>query len=430
VNSAGEEVLTPKVRKPGSRTLTAAGAVLCLVVGGIIVSVFRGNGVKETVAVARENSERPNAPRFLEKQPGGEAEHFAAEIEAKQREQELRRAQLRQMLALRRPATPPADSPLFLSGVRGATPSDASPDATGSEAAPAPSGSADGAPPLGAYRPFPVRPRHPFALAAAAPTETKSQLALLRALAAPILLGAAKDPPAEPEGAGARPSLPLSSPPPPDFKSLLSQIRGGSSEEAAPRPAAGAKGGETVDFGRVVWAPAILLTALSSESPGPVEAWIEGDAKDPQGRVVLPQGTRAFGRYDTGIALGQKRVVVRWTSIELPNGNTVALEGSSSAGRDGAGGLAGHVDARIWGAFGRALLLSAIGAATQLGQPQESATFGAAASNSQIAAASVATELSRAAADVIRQATDIKPVIRVPAGTKFFVFMPADFEAR
>ncbi|HEY0556481.1 MAG TPA: TrbI/VirB10 family protein, partial [Thermoanaerobaculia bacterium] len=263
------------------------------------------------------------------------------------------------------------------------------------------------------------------------PTEIKSQSALARALAAPILLGAAKDPPAEPEGAGTRARLSMSPPPPPDFKSLLSQIRGGSSEDAAPRPPAGAKGGETVDFGRVVWAPAILLTALSSESPGPVEAWIEGDAKDPQGRVVLPQGTRVFGSYDTGIALGQKRVVVRWTSIELPNGNTVALEGASSAGRDGAGGLRGHVDARIWGAFGRALLLSAIGAATQLGQPQESATnFGAAASNRQIAAASVATELSRAAADVIRQATDIKPVIRVPAGTPFFVFVPVDFEAR
>ena len=195
-------------------------------------------------------------------------------------------------------------------------------------------------------------------------------------------------------------------------------------------PTGGGKSDEAVDFGRVVWAPAILLSALSSESPGPVEAWIEGDAKDPRGRVVLPQGSRVFGSYDTGVAVGQKRLVVRWTSIELPNGTTVALEGARSAGRDGAGGLGGHVDARIWGAFGRALFLSAIGAAAQLGQPQESATFGTAASNRQIAAASVANELSRAAADVVRQATDIKPVIKVPAGTSFFVFVPADFETR
>jgi type IV secretion system protein VirB10 len=197
-----------------------------------------------------------------------------------------------------------------------------------------------------------------------------------------------------------------------------------------PAPKAEERRDREVDFGRVVWAPAILLTALSSESPGPAEAWIEEDAKDRQGRVVLPQGSRVFGSYATGASVGQKRLVVRWTSIELPNGERVSLDGAESAGRDGSGGLRGKVDARIWGAFGRALFLSAIGAAAQLGQPQESATLGAAASNRQVAAASVANELSRAAADVVRQATDIKPVIRVPAGTQLFVFVPADLEAR
>jgi type IV secretion system protein TrbI len=185
-----------------------------------------------------------------------------------------------------------------------------------------------------------------------------------------------------------------------------------------------------VDFGRVVWAPAILLTALSSESPGPAEAWIEEDAKDRQGRVVLPQGSRVFGTYESALSLGQKRLVVRWTSVELPNGATAVLDGAQSAGRDGSGGLSGHVDARLWGVFGRALALSAIGAATQLGQPQESAAFGSPASNRQIAAAAVANELARAAADVVRQATEIKPVIRVPAGMPFYVFVPADLDVR
>jgi type IV secretory pathway VirB10-like protein len=408
--------------------LAAVGAVLCLVVGGIIVSVFRGNGSKEPASIARENPERPKAPRFLERQPGDDAERFAADIAAKQKEQELRREQLRELLASRTPTAPPAGSPLFLGSSQGASLS-ASPE-TESELAAVPAASGDGGPPPGVYRPYPVRTGRPSAFAAAPAAEVKSQSALARALEAPIVLGAAKDQPAEAGAPGPRARFPLSPPSPPDIKSLLSQIRSSTSGESAQTPAGGAKREEAVDFGRVVWAPAILLTALSSESPGPVEAWIEGDAKDPQGRVVLPQGSRVFGSYDTGIALGQKRLVVRWTSIELPNGATVALEGARSAGRDGAGGLRGHVDARIWGAFGRALFLSAIGAVAQLGQPQESAAFGAAASNRQVAAASVANELSRAAADVVRQATDIKPVIRVPAGTSFFVFVPADFDAR
>jgi type IV secretory pathway VirB10-like protein len=414
--SSGEEVVTPSPKRLGPRALAAIGVVLCLVVGGIIASVFRDGGSKGPAAVSRENPERPSEPRFLDRQPGEGADRFAAEIEARQREQERRRAELREMLAAPAPPQAAAASPFFRSG---ADPGDLE-DRRAAIAA----GGAENEIPPGVYRPIPIRSAPALT---AVPAESRNPSALARALEAPVLLGAAKDQPADLPGGSARARFPLTPPPPPDFKSLLAQLQPTAGREAVPQVAPTAP---RVDFGRVVWAPAILLTALSSESPGPVEAWIEADAKDRQGRVVLPQGSRVFGSYDTGAALGQKRLVVRWTSVELPNGVTVALDGAESAGRDGAGGMRGKVDARIWGAFGRALFLSAIGAAAQLGQPQESATLGAAASNRQVAAASVATELSRAAADVIRQATDIKPVIRVPAGAQFHVFVPADFELR
>ena len=421
--SSGDEDLTPKPRRLGPRALAAVGALLCLVVGGIIVSVFPGTGSKAKAPVARENPEGASEPRFLERPPGSGTDRFTAEIEAKQREQELRREQLREMLASRTPASPPEASPLFMSsaprGGLAAGASGAAPD----ELAAVPAGGSEDQPPPGVYRPYPVRPTRP--LAGVPPVDSRASSSLARALEAPIVFGSLKDQPGD--AGGARGRFPLTPPQPPDLKSLLAQLPGGTGGEAT---AADREATPVVDFGRVVWAPAILLSAVSSESPGPVEAWIEADAKDRQGRVVLPQGSRVFGSYDTGLALGQKRLVVRWTSIELPNGTTLALDGASSAGRDGSGGLRGRVDARIWGVFGRALLLSAIGAATQLGQPQESATLGAAASNRQIAAASVANELARAAADVVRQVTEIKPVIRVPAGTQFHVFVPADFELR
>ena len=417
---AGPEVSTPKSRWLGPRVLAVVGAVLCLIVGGIIVSIFRGSGGKAAIPVSRENPDRPTEPRFLEQKPDA-SERFTAAIEARQREEGRRREELRALLAAKpQPTSPagPAASPFFTGGAerRG----------SGDDLAAVPGG-AQGAPPPGAYRPYPARGGR--TVAAVPPAETRSQSALVRALEAPVLLGAAKDSPGDPANPGSHARYPLTPPSPPDFKSLLSQIGSRTASETA-APKSEERKDREVDFGRVVWAPAILLTALSSESPGPAEAWIEEDAKDRQGRVVLPQGSRVFGSYATGASLGQKRLVVRWTSIELPNGERVSLDGAESAGRDGAGGLQGKVDARIWGAFGRALFLSAIGAAAQLGQPQESATLGAAASNRQVAAASVANELSRAAADVVRQATDIKPVIRVPAGMQFFVFVPADLEAR
>jgi type IV secretory pathway VirB10-like protein len=417
----------PKARRLGPRALAALGALLCLVVGGIIVSVFRGSGPKSPVPLARESAAGPpSEPRFLERPPDSGAGTVRAEIEARQREQERRREQLREMLAARPPATAPESAPLFLNGASRGRPASGTSSAA-SEPAAFPARSIEGEPPPGVYRPYPVRSSRPMAAVPAA--ETKAPNSLARALEAPILLGSQKDQPLDSGGpTGLRGRLPLAPPQPPDLRSLLGQLQGGAGGVEA--PSRESETAPAVDFGRVVWAPAILLTALSSESPGPAEAWIESDTKDRQGRVVLPQGSRVFGSYDTGLALGQKRLVVRWTSIELPNGTTVALDGASSAGRDGSGGLRGRVDSRIWGVFGRALFLSAIGAAAQLGQPQESATLGAPASNRQVAAASVANELARAAADVVRQATEIKPVIRVPAGTQFHVFVPADFELR
>ncbi len=421
----GEDVFTPRSRRLGARAMASIGVVLCLVVGGIIVSIFRGSGGTPAAPVSREDPERPNKPRFLEQKPDT-AESLTAEISARQRERERRQAELRELLATRTPSSKPEGSPLFMSGAeRGAVE-----DEPAAEQAAEQTDAGAEMPVPGVYRPYSARASR--SLAEASPAGTRSQSALARALEAPVLLGAAKDPPAEPGPPGARSRLPLTPPAPPDFKSLLTQLetRAGGGSASPDRPEREEGTDRAVDFGRVVWAQAILLTELSSESPGPAEAWIEADAKDRQGRVVLPQGSRVFGSYDTGAALGQRRLVVRWTSIELPNSEVVSLDGAQSAGRDGAGGMRGRVDARIWGAFGRALLLSAVGAATQLGQPQESATLGQAASNRQVAAASVATELSRAAADVIRQATDIKPVIRVPAGSQFFVFVPADFELR
>ena len=425
--SGGEETPTPRPRRLGARALAAVGALLCLVVGGIIVSVFPGSRPKGPAPAVRENPEGPAEPRFLERPPGSGANRFAAEIEERRREQELRREQLRQMLAAEKPPSPADASPLFLSPPSGGRFDAETSSDDARELAAGPAERVEDEPPPGVYRPYPVRSARPLPALPAAESGTGTS-SLARALEAPILFGSLKDPVGDPGAASAgRARFPLTPPQPPDLRPFLAQLERGT---AGGEGSADAKSAPQVDFGRVVWAPAILLTAVSSESPGPAEAWIEADAKDRQGRVILPQGSRVFGSYDTGLALGQRRLVVRWTSIELPNGATVALDEARSAGRDGSGGLRGRIDARIWGVFGRALFLSAIGAAAQLGQPQESATLGAPASNRQIAAASVASELARAAADVVRQATEIRPVLKVPAGTQFHVFVPADYELR
>src|SRR5215203_5698740 len=219
--SAGDETLTPTARRLGPRALASIGVVLCLVVGGILASVFRGGGPKGPAPVARENAERPNEPRFLERQPGLEADRFTAEIQ----EQERRRSQLREALAARTQPSPAASSPFFMNGSpRGELPAEAGrPEAA---LAAIPAGDAESAPPPGVYRPYPVRPGRSYP--AVPPPEGSGRSVLARALQAPILLGAPKDEPADASAPGVRARLPLTPPSLPDLRALLPQLQAGS----------------------------------------------------------------------------------------------------------------------------------------------------------------------------------------------------------
>jgi type IV secretion system protein VirB10 len=55
----------------------------------------------------------------------------------------------------------------------------------------------------------------------------------------------------------------------------------------------------------------------------------------PTGRILLiPQGARLIGDYDSEISFGQNRVLLAWDRMILPDGRSIALErpGADAAG--------------------------------------------------------------------------------------------------
>jgi type IV secretion system protein VirB10 len=110
----------------------------------------------------------------------------------------------------------------------------------------------------------------------------------------------------------------------------------------------------------------------------------------------------------------------------LPDGSGMSFPGLPAATRAGEAGLAGAVDNHLARVFGSAILLSILSAGVQLSQPQESATFGAAASTRQVAAAAVGQELSSVAIELLRREMSVPPTIRIAAGTRFLVFLRGD----
>ena len=115
--------------------------------------------------------------------------------------------------------------------------------------------------------------------------------------------------------------------------------------------------------------PAALITGIRSDLPGQITAQVTERVYDsPTGRsLLIPQGAILIGLYDSQIAFGQKRVLLVWTRLIMPNGRSIVLERQAGADASGFAGLEDEVD-NHWGELFRAALLSTVlSVGTQLG---------------------------------------------------------------
>lgn len=95
---------------------------------------------------------------------------------------------------------------------------------------------------------------------------------------------------------------------------------------------------------------AALITGVRSDLPGQITAQVTENIYDsPTGRLLLiPQGTRIIGQYDNNVQFGQRRVLLVWNRLILPNGRSIVLERQPGADARGYAGLEDGVDYHWW----------------------------------------------------------------------------------
>jgi type IV secretion system protein VirB10 len=172
--------------------------------------------------------------------------------------------------------------------------------------------------------------------------------------------------------------------------------------------------------------PAALLTAINSDLPGEIIAQVTEPVYDHvTGRMVLiPQGARLIGQYDSQIAYGQERALIAWNRIVMPNGRSINLGSMEGADLNGASGLKDRVGGHF-GQLARGILLStvfSVGAA--------SAQDASARSSGGLVLNSAGTGVANAAEQVGSQITsrdlNRQPTIRVRAGWPLRVLVSKD----
>ncbi len=126
-----------------------------------------------------------------------------------------------------------------------------------------------------------------------------------------------------------------------------------------------------VQAGTVI--PAALLTGIQSDLPGQVTAQVTEHVFDtPSGKLLLiPQGSRLIGQYDSQISFGQKRVLLVWNRIMLPDGKSIVLERQQGADARGFSGLEDEVNYHWWDLIKAAALSTLLSVGAELGSDRD-----------------------------------------------------------
>lgn len=113
---------------------------------------------------------------------------------------------------------------------------------------------------------------------------------------------------------------------------------------------------------------ASLITGLRSDLPGLVTAQVTSQVFDsPTGRILLiPQGSRLIGSYDSVVAFGQRRALIVWQRIMLPDGSSMRIDNVPATDASGYAGLQDKVDFHTWALLKGVALSTLLGVGSQL----------------------------------------------------------------
>ena len=167
--------------------------------------------------------------------------------------------------------------------------------------------------------------------------------------------------------------------------------------------------------------PAALITGIRSDLPGQITAQVTQNVYDsPTGRILLiPQGARLIGEYDSEIAAGQTRVLLAWDRLIMPDGRSIVLE--RQPGADGAGfaGLQDRVNQHWGNLFKAAAISTLLGMGAELGADSEDDLTRALRRGSQ-------DTINQTGQQIVRRQLNVQPTLTIRPGHPLRVIITRD----
>ncbi|GKG93828.1 hypothetical protein CE91St38_18360 [Desulfovibrionaceae bacterium] len=176
--------------------------------------------------------------------------------------------------------------------------------------------------------------------------------------------------------------------------------------------------------------PGAMLTGVNSDLPGNTIAQVSQDVFDSAtGRnLLIPQGTKIYGVYDSRIVYGQERVLIAWNRLIFPDGSSISLGAMPGADMGGMAGLNDDVNHHYMRIFGSALMMSLVsgGMAYALDGVNDSTKTDNGTRMTDEMTASLAQQLGQTTTTLLQRNLSIKSTLEIWPGYQFNIVVTKD----
>jgi type IV secretion system protein VirB10 len=175
-----------------------------------------------------------------------------------------------------------------------------------------------------------------------------------------------------------------------------------------------------VQAGTVI--PAALITGIRSDLPGQITAQVTEAVYDsPTGKYLLiPQGAKLIGQYDSSVAFGQSRLLLVWTRLIMPDGTSIVLERQPGADTGGYAGLEDEVDNHWDKLFEGAVLSTLLSVGAQAGTSQNENNL------VQAIRSGASNSISQTGQQIIQHQLNVQPTLTIRPGFPVRVVVTRD----
>ena len=175
--------------------------------------------------------------------------------------------------------------------------------------------------------------------------------------------------------------------------------------------------------------PAALVTGINSDLPGQVIANVTEAVYDTAtGRFLLiPQGSRLIGRYDSQVSFGQRRVLLVWTRMILPDTSSISLDRLPGIDPAGYAGLEDGVDWHWDRILAGAALSTLLGVGAELAAPDRSGSDGKVIIATRQSAQDTVNQVGQ---EITKRNVSIQPTLTIRPGFPMRVMVNKDLILR